>query len=358
MARMHPKSTVLPAESRRGRGAVSNASGRFESTSREGFDDGWDLEEDVQPTRHEVLTETPRTIIARNTSPDIPFDRSVNAYRGCEHGCVYCFARPTHAYLGLSAGLDFETKLTAKPDAARLLRKAFDNPKYTPAPLALGTNTDPYQPLEKEYRITRSILEVLLEYRHPFSITTKSAMVVRDADLLREAAMLGLVNVALSITTLDHRLARLMEPRASTPQRRLWAIEQLSAAGVPTMVLAAPMIPALTDHEMEGIISAAVRCGAKQAQYIPLRMPHEIKDLFRESLDTHVPDRKARVLRYIRETHGGKDYDAQWGKRLRGTGPYAALMGARFEVIHKKLALKRLAPQRCDLFRRLPKKGD
>ena len=358
MARMQPETARLSADLRRGRGAVSNAAGRFEATTREGFDDGWEIEEHVAPLRREVLSESPRTIIARNTSPDLPFDRSVNAYRGCEHGCVYCFARPTHAYLGLSAGLDFETKLTVKPEAARLLRKAFDNPRYTPAPLALGTNTDPYQPLEKDHRITRSILEVLLEYRHPFSITTKSAMVVRDVDLLSKAAALGLVHVGMSITTLDHRLARLMEPRASTPQRRLWALEQLSQAGVPCMVMAAPMIPALTDHEMEAIISAAVRCGARQAQYIPLRMPFEIKDLFREWLDTHVPDRKARVLRYIRETHGGKDYDPQWGTRLRGTGPYAALMGARFEVIRKKLALERFTPQRCDLFKRPPKAGD
>lgn len=358
MPRMQPNSPRLASNLRRGRGAVSNAAGRFESTTREGFDDGWDLEEETIPLRREVLSETPRTIIARNTSPDIPFDRSVNAYRGCEHGCVYCFARPTHAYLGLSPGLDFETRLTVKPDAARLLREAFDNPRYTPAPLALGTNTDPYQPLEKDHQITRSILEVLLAYRHPFSITTKSAMVVRDVDILREAAALGLVHVALSITTLDHRLARLMEPRASTPQRRLWAIERLNAVGVPCQVLAAPMIPALTDHEMEAIITASVRCGAKQAQYIPLRMPHEIKDLFREWLDTHAPDRKARVLRYIRETHGGKDYDPQWGQRLRGTGPYAALMGARFEVIRKKLALESMTPQRCDLFQRPPKPGD
>ncbi len=358
MTQMHPKSTIIPAQTRRGRGAVSNASGRFEPMSREGFDDGWDLEEETPPIQREILTESPRTIISRNKSPDIPFDRSVNAYRGCEHGCIYCFARPTHTYLGFSAGLDFETKLTVKPDAARLLRKAFDNPNYEPASLALGTNTDPYQPLEKEYRITRSILKVLLEYRHPFSITTKSSMVVRDLDILSDAAMLGLVRVALSITTLNHRLARLMEPRASTPQRRLWAIEKLSAKGVPCMVMAAPMIPALTDHEMEGIISAAVDRGAKQAQYIPLRMPLEIKDLFREWLDTHAPDRKARILRYIRETHGGKDYDPQWGTRLRGTGPYAALMAARFDVIRKKLALKRLAPQRHDLFQRPPKQGD
>jgi len=355
---MHPASSQLPAEARRGRGAVSNPVGRFESTTREGFVDGWDSPEEVAPLRREVLTESPRTIIARNTSPDLPFDRSVNAYRGCEHGCVYCYARTTHAYLGLSPGLDFETKLTVKPDAARLLRKAFDNPRYTPATLALGTNTDPYQPLEKDHRITRSILEVLLEYRHPFSITTKSSMVVRDADLLEQAAALGLVSVALSVTTLDHRLARLMEPRASTPQRRLWAIQQLSDVGVPCMVMAAPMIPALTDHEMEAIISAGVRSGACAASYIPLRMPHEIKDLFREWLDTHAPDRKARVLRYIRETHGGKDYDPQWGQRLRGTGPYAALMGARFNVIRKKMALEKLPLQRRDLFRRPPRAGD
>ena len=358
MPRMQADSTHLDAELRRGRGAVSNSAGRFEATSREGFDDGWDLDEDVAPVRREVLSESPRTIIARNTSPDIPFDRSVNAYRGCEHGCIYCFARPTHAYLGLSPGLDFETKLTVKPDAARLLRKAFDNPRYTPDRLAMGTNTDPYQPLEKDHRITRSLIEVLLEYRHPFSITTKSAMVVRDVDLLREAAALGLVHVAMSITTLDHRLTRLMEPRTSTPQRRLWAIEQLSAAGVPCMVLAAPMIPALNDHEMEGIFKAAVRAGAQSGNYIPLRMPLEIKDLFREWLDTHAPDRKARVLRYIRETHGGQDYDPQWGQRLRGVGPYAALMNARYKVIRKKMALESLPPQRLDLFKRPPRKGD
>jgi len=358
MARMQPDSSEISTESRRGRGAISNAAGRFETSTRAGFDDGWDIEEAVVPVRREVLAESPRTIIARNTSPDLPFDRSVNPYRGCEHGCIYCFARPTHAYLGLSPGLDFETKLTVKPDAARLLRKALDNPRYIPATLALGTNTDPYQPLEKEHRITRSILEVLLEYRHPFTITTKSAMVVRDVDVLEEAAALGLVSVALSVTTLDHRLARLMEPRASTPQRRLWAIEQLSKAGVPCMVMAAPMIPALTDHEMEAIITAGVRSGARRANYIPLRMPHEIKDLFREWLETHAPDRKARVLRYIRETHGGKDYDPQWGQRLQGVGPYAALMGARFARLRKKLALESSPPQRCDLFKRPPRTGD
>jgi len=358
MAQMYPDSSIILTRARRGRGAISNTEGRYEHISREGFDDGWDIDEEVTAASRDVFTETPRTIIARNTSPDLPFDRSVNPYRGCEHGCIYCFARPTHAYLGLSPGLDFETKLTVKPDAARLLRKAFDNPRYAPATLALGTNTDPYQPLEKQYRITRSIIEVLLEHRHPFSITTKSAMVVRDIDLLEPAAELGLVTVALSVTTLDHRLARLMEPRASTPQRRLWAIERLSTTGVPCMVMAAPMIPALTDHEMEAIISAGVRSGARAASYIPLRMPHEVKDLFREWLGTHAPDRKARVLRYIRETHGGQDYDPQWGQRLRGIGPYAALMRARFDVICKKLALGRLPPQRCDLFQRPPKAGD
>ncbi len=358
MSRMQAESTRLSADLRRGRGAVSNAAGRFETTAREGFDDGWDSAEDEVPIRREVITEDPRTIIARNTSPDIPFDRSVNAYRGCEHGCVYCFARPTHAYLGLSPGLDFETRLTVKPGASALLRKAFDTPRYRPAPLAMGTNTDPYQPLEKDHRITRSLIEVLLEYRHPFSITTKSALVVRDADLLGEAAALGLVHVALSITTLDHRLARLMEPRASTPKRRLWAISELTKAGVPCMVLAAPMIPALTDHEMEAIFASAVAHGARTGNYIPLRMPLEIKDLFREWLDTHAPDRKARVLRYIRETHGGRDYDPAWGTRLRGTGPYAALMAARFEVIRKKMALEKLTPQRRDLFKRPLRPGD
>lgn len=359
MPRMEPSSSRIAPGQRRGRGAVSNAEGRYEATTREGFDDGWDIEEEPAPIRTQVTEESPRSIISRNQSPDVPFDRSVNAYRGCEHGCIYCFARPTHAYLGLSPGLDFETKLTVKPDAARLLREAFDKPSYTPATLAMGTNTDPYQPLEKERGITREILEVLLEYRHPFSIVTKSGLVVRDLDLLGEAAEMGLVRVALSVTTLDHRLSRLMEPRASTPKRRLWAIEQLSGAGVPTMVMAAPMIPALTDHEMERILESARDAGATDGGYVALRMPYEIKDLFREWLAAYFPDRQVRILRYIREMHGGKDYDAEWGKRMRGRGAYAALMAQRFERAYRRLGLARPETrQRCDLFRRPPRAGD
>ena len=359
MARMMPDSAAIDPAQRRGRGAQSNATGRYEATTREGFDDGWDIEEALPPMRREVHEETPRRIVTRNTSPDVGFDRSINAYRGCEHGCVYCFARPTHAYLGLSPGLDFETRLSAKPRAAALLRRELDRESYTPEPLAMGTNTDPYQPLEKERRITRSLIEVLLEYRHPFSITTKSAMVVRDLDLLSEAASLGIVHVALSVTTLDHRLSRLMEPRASAPRRRLWAVSQLAEAGVPVMVMAAPMIPMLTDHEMEAIVAAAAKAGAGAAGYIPLRMPLEIKDLFREWLATHFPDRKARVLRHIREMHGGRDYDPEWGTRLSGTGVHAALMARRFESALARSGLTRpRMRQRCDLFRRPPRKGD
>jgi len=343
----------------RGRAALSNETGRFERLVSETTDDGWDAYDEAPPIRLEVTDERPRSIIARNTSPDIPFDRSVNPYRGCEHGCIYCYARPSHAYLGLSPGLDFETRLTAKPNAAELLRRALDKPRYEPAPLTLGANTDPYQPIERERRITREVVETLVAYRHPFSITTKSALVVRDLDLLEEAASLGIVRVALSVTTMDHRLSRLMEPRCSAPLRRFWAMEQLAMKGVPVMAMTAPLIPALNDHELEALLEASRDAGASSAGYVTLRMPHEIKDLFREWLDEHFPDRAARILRHVREMHGGKDYDADWRTRLSGSGPYAALISARFRTAIKRLGLEKgQMHQRCDLFRPPARSGD
>ncbi|CAN0095066.1 unnamed protein product, partial [Discosporangium mesarthrocarpum] len=318
---------------RKGRGALSNRAGRFERLASERIDDGWGqplppkpaepdpLDDGIDPfdgtgigddmlppLRTTVTTDTSRTVIARNDSPDIGFDRSINPYRGCEHGCVYCFARPSHAFLGLSAGLDFETKLFAKPDAAALLRRELAKPGYVPKTIAMGTNTDPYQPVEREMKITRQIIEVLAEHRHPVSIVTKSALVTRDIDILAPMAEQGLASVALSITTCDAKLARAMEPRASSPAKRLDAIRQLSRAGIPTGVMVAPVIPGLTDHELEAILIRAHDAGAERAGYILLRLPRELRDLFDEWLDVHVPDRKRRVLKRIREMRGGDLY--------------------------------------------------
>ncbi len=341
-----------PQQRRRGRGALSNMSGRFEKQSRVAFDDGWGGdEEELPPFRTRVHEECARTIITRNDSPDISFDRSINPYRGCEHGCIYCYARPSHCYLGHSAGLDFETELYAKPDAATLLERELAAPQYKPATMALGTNTDPYQPIERERRITRSILEVLDRTSHPTGIVTKSALVLRDIDILARMAERGLVKVALSITTLDRHLARRMEPRASTPQRRLDAIRQLSEAGIPTAVMVAPVIPSLNDQEIEAILSAAKAAGAKQAGYVMLRLPLELKDLFREWLQTEVPDRAKRVLHLLQSMHGGKDYVAAFGHRGRGSGPYADQISARFRLSLKRLGLnERRYPLRTDLF--------
>jgi DNA repair photolyase len=326
-----------PAERRRGRGALSNASGRYEPAARVSFDDGWESAEDLPPLRTHVQEEAARTIITRNDSPDISFDRSINPYRGCEHGCIYCYARPTHCYLGHSAGLDFETQLYVKPNAAMLLEKELAAPGYVPATMALGTNTDPYQPIEKERRITRSVLEVLERTGHPVGIVTKSALVVRDLDILQRMAERGLAKVALSVTTLDRHLARRMEPRASTPSRRLDAIRELSEAGIPTGVMVAPIIPGLNDHEIEAILAAAKSAGAAQAGYVMLRLPLELKELFREWLATEVPDRANRVLHLLQSMHGGQDYVAKFGVRGKGTGPYAGQVAQRF-----RLALKRL----------------
>ena len=323
----------------RGRSAGINPSGRFEPVSRHVFDDGWNSLEELPPFKTEVQVEKPRTIITRNESPDISFDRSINPYRGCEHGCVYCFARPTHSFMGLSPGLDFESKLFAKPDAARLLDKELSKDGYQPRTIAIGTNTDPYQPIEKQYRIMREILEVLEARGHPVGIVTKSALVTRDIDILSRMAERGLAKVALSVTTLDRMLARTMEPRASTPTKRLEAIRQLSDAGIPASVMVAPIIPGLTDPEMERILDSARAAGAREAGYVILRLPLEVAPIFKDWLLRHYPDRYRHVMSLIRSMRDGKDYDSEWGKRMKGAGPYAWQIGRRFEIAAKRLGL-------------------
>ena len=323
----------------RGRSAGINPSGRFEPVSRHVFDDGWNSLEELPPFKTEVQVEKPRTIITRNESPDISFDRSINPYRGCEHGCVYCFARPSHSFMGLSPGLDFEAKLFAKPDAARLLDKELSKDGYQPRTIAIGTNTDPYQPIEKQYRIMREILEVLEARGHPVGIVTKSALVTRDIDILSRMAERGLAKVALSVTTLDRMLARTMEPRASTPTKRLEAIRQLSDAGIPASVMVAPIIPGLTDQEMERILDSARAAGAREAGYVVLRLPLEVSPIFKDWLLRHYPDRYRHVMSLIRSMRDGKDYDSEWGKRMKGAGPYAWQIGRRFEITAKRLGL-------------------
>lgn len=335
----------------RGRGAGLNPTGRFEALTREAFDDGWTEIEELRPFKTDVQVEKPRTIITRNDSPDIPFDRSINPYRGCEHGCIYCFARPTHAFMGLSPGLDFEGRLFAKPDAARLLERELSRPGYKVQPIAIGTNTDPYQPIEREWRIMRQILEVLEAANHPVGIVTKSALVTRDADILGRMAAKGLARVAVSVTTLDRRLSRAMEPRAATPEKRLEAIRTLSEAGIPVSAMVAPVIPGLTDHEIERILDSVKAAGAEAAGYILLRLPLEVSPLFRDWLLRHYPDRYRHVMTLVRSMRGGKDYDAEFGKRMRGSGPYAWQIGRRFELATKRLGLwRRKQPMRSDLF--------
>lgn len=300
----------------------------------------------------QVTVERPRSIIARNQSPDVPFDRSINPYRGCEHGCIYCFARPTHAFHDLSPGLDFETRLFAKPRAAELLRAELAKPGYVCAPIGLGTNTDPYQPIERDWRITRSVLEVLAECRHPLTITTKSDRVVRDLDLLAPMAAQGLAAVALSITTLDPKLAMALEPRAPTPARRLKAVEALAAAGVPVYVSLAPVIPAINDHEMEALLEAAARAGARAAFFLPVRLPHEVAPLFKAWLEEHFPDRAGKVMSVIRSIREGRENDPNFFTRMRGSGPWAELLRTRFQIACRKHGLNRERMHvRSDLFR-------
>jgi DNA repair photolyase len=330
---------VVEHERRRGRGVQSNASGRYEPHARIAFDDGWRSLEELPPFQTTVQVDTTRKIISRNQSPDIGFDRSINPYRGCEHGCVYCFARPTHAYLGLSPGLDFESKLFVKPEAADLLERELASPNYSPKVIAIGTNTDPYQPIERRYKVMRRILETLDRAGHPVGIVTKSALVTRDLDILARMAERNLVKVALSVTTLNPELARKMEPRAATPMKRLEALRQLSQAGVPTTVMVAPIVPALNDSEIERILDAAAAAGVKEAGYVMLRLPLEVRDLFREWLEANYPDRAGHVFKLVREMRGGKDYDAEWGTRMKGKGPYAWLIGRRFELACEKRGL-------------------
>ena len=328
------------AEAAKGRGARSNATGRFEPETVQAFDDGWTTDDaEAAPLRTSLTPEHARTIIARNTSPDIGFDRSINPYKGCEHGCIYCYARPSHAFMGLSPGLDFESRLFFKPEAARLLEQELSKPRYVCKRIHIGGNTDPYQPVERELKSTRSMLEVLQRFRHPFSIITKSVLITRDADILGAMAAEGLTSACVSITTLDRGLARAMEPRASTPAKRLEAIRRLADAGVPVTVGFAPVIPGLNDHELEAVLEAAAKAGAVSAMYVTLRLPLEIKDLFREWLADARPDRAARVMSLIRQTRGGRDYDPDWSQRMKGTGPVADLIATRFKAAVKRYGL-------------------
>ncbi|MBI1196031.1 MAG: PA0069 family radical SAM protein [Gammaproteobacteria bacterium] len=337
----------------KGRGALGNPDNRFEATSRETVDDGWDnLEQTPEPIRTTLTVDTARTIINYNQSPDVPFDRSINHYRGCEHGCIYCFARPTHAYLGLSPGLDFESRLFYKPDAVKLLRKEINNKNYRCQPIAVGINTDAYQPVERKLGITRQILKVLAEHRHPLSIVTKSALIERDIDILSEMARDRLVHIAVSITTLDNDLARTLEPRAGAPQRRLETVKRLADAGIPVMVFVAPLIPVLTDSELENIMSAAREAGACSAGYILLRLPHEVTDLFTTWLETHFPLKAEHVMNRVRDCRDGKDYDATFGKRMTGEGLFAELIKKRYRVAMKKLDFLGAGDLDTSLFRK------
>ena len=355
---MDMPATPLP---RKGRGAGTNESGRFESEKRVPFDDGWGSSE-AEPARlpTTLSVDTTRTIIARNDSPDIGFDRSINPYRGCEHGCIYCYARPSHAYLGLSPGLDFETRIFYKPNAAALLRDELRKKNYVCRPIALGSNTDPYQPAERKFGITRSILEVLRDFHHPVTIVSKGALVQRDIDILTDMAREKLAVVTISVTTLNRELARKMEPRAATPERRLETIAALAAAGIPTGVLSAPMIPALNDREMEAILARAREAGASVAGYTLLRLPLELKGLFKEWLETHEPQKASHVLSLVAQCHGGKLYDSAWSKRMTGDGPYAQMLAARFDRACRRLGFAPRSTNALDttLFRPPPQKGD
>ena len=342
---------MLDPKRNRGRGAQTNKASRFDTTSREAVDDGWGEVEELKPFETIEHIERAKTIITRNESPDIGFDRSINAYRGCEHGCSYCFARPTNAYLGHSAGLDFEQQIYVKVNAVELLRHELSDKRYRPKPIAMGTNTDPYQPAERQHKLTRGILEVLLETRHPVTIVTKSALIVRDIDILSEMARLGLAHVALSVTSMDHILSRKMEPRASTPEKRLEAIRLLAAAGIPTGIMAAPMIPAINDMEMERILDAGAAQGAQWAGMVLLRLPGEVREIFREWLLRHYPDRLKHLMSLVRDTRGGKDYNSAWGERMVGEGAYATLMQQRMAKAKERFGLDKKFPAlRIDLF--------
>lgn len=357
---MQSKDTTIRQGLRlRARGVAENAVGRFESQTRVAYDDGWDLPETDQLLHTEVRFEIPRSALSYNRSPDLPFDRSINPYRGCEHGCVYCFARPSHAYLNLSPGLDFETRLIARPGISAVLAKELRARSYRPAPIAIGTNTDPYQPCEATHRVMRAVLQLLSDCDHPVAITTKGTLVERDIDLLAPMAAKGLVRVGISVTTLDPDLSRRMEPRAPAPARRLATIRRLTDAGIPVRAMVAPVVPGLTDPEIEPILQAVAQAGAVAASFIALRLPREVSDLFQDWLTRHVPDRAAKVMARVREMHGGRDYDPAFGKRMRGEGLWAELMAQRFAKASARLDLNsRQPPLRCDLFRPPGQSGD
>ena len=348
-----------PALRLRARAAAANPVGRFEPYARAVEPDGWDMPEEERLARTEVALERPRSVLTRNTSPDIPFDRSLNPYRGCEHGCIYCFARPSHSYLGLSPGLDFETKLVARPTAPEVLARELSKPGYKVAPLAIGTNTDPYQPIEGKYRIMRQILEVLRDFRHPVAIVTKGALIERDIDILAEMASMGLAQVGISVTTLNAELCRKLEPRAPSPARRLAAIRALAAAGVPVRAMVAPVIPVLTDTEAEAILAAVQEAGAGAATWILLRLPHEVAPLFVDWLRRNVPGQAEHVMSRLRAMRGGRENDPRFGSRMKGEGVEAQLLSLRFRVAAKRLGLDGALPRLdCTAFRVPPRVGD
>lgn len=353
------QSLPIAKDQRPGRAATTNATNRFERFSRDTVADGWDRDEDLPVLRTTVRDEVPRRVISPNTSPDLSFEQSINPYRGCEHGCIYCYARPSHAYLGLSPGLDFETQLIARPDAPRLLAQELSARGYVPKVIAIGTNTDPYQPIEKQRQIMRGLLGVLSDFNHPVAITTKGTLIERDIDILAPMAAKGLVRVGISITTLDPATSRAMEPRVPAPLRRLQTIRRLTDAGIPVRVMVSPVVPALTDHELEPILAAAARAGAIAASSIVLRLPREVSALFQDWLAEAYPDRAARIMGRVRELHGGQDYDPAFGKRMTGQGEWARLLKARFDLACRRLGLAyRLPPLRADLFAVPPRAGD
>jgi DNA repair photolyase len=356
---MTDEASILPGHRPRGRGADSNRAGRFEATTAVAWDDGWDISEEETLVRTEVRIERPRSALSFNRSPDLPFDRSINPYRGCEHGCIYCYARPTHAFLNLSPGLDFETRLIARPGIAAVLEGELRRPAYRVQPVAIGTNTDPYQPVEREHAIMRDLLGVLQAFRHPVWITTRGTTIERDIDLIAPMAAEGLAAVSISVTTLDDSLARKMEPNAPAPARRLQMIRRLADAGIPVRIQVSPLIPALTDHELEAVMQAGRDAGAAYANSIPLRLPLEVAGLFKDWLEATFPDRAARVMGRVRELHGGRDYDSEFGTRMTGQGLWADLIHRRADVARKRLGLDSgLPPLRTDLFRPPPRAGD
>jgi len=360
----------LPSRPQKGRGAVSNGVGRYEPHTRVVVDDGWCVQDDADfagKFRTEVTVERAKSALNRNTSPDLPFDRSLNPYRGCEHGCVYCYARPTHAYVNLSPGLDFESKLFAKTNLAQVLEDELRKPGYVPATVMVGSNTDAYQPIERDLKITREVLTVLHAFRHPTAVVTKSALIRRDIDILADLARDNLLVVGISLTTLDRHLARTLEPRAATPAKRLQTMRSLADAGVPVEVLAAPMIPTLNDHELEAILAASARAGATRARYTLVRLPLELKDLFGEWLTSHVPGKAKRVMNLLRQSRGGQLYVSDFATRMSGTGVHAKLLNQRFHLACKKTGLQNtgLAPAQpgayklsTHLFHRPPRLGD